>query len=358
MDLTRQPSTVVTFDDTDSPADVIDILALARFIAGSQPFAITRSLNRVLPDAPLLPPGVSPRWVAVENWGRAFLAMGDGWTLRVLRQDNDRTASLMVTAVDEGSARRVLQEAVEGAEEPPAPVEDAVAIGFWDGSYASPNRVVRDVTVEPWSAVRRNYTAGCAWALERLMGIRPPAVPGRLLLMHGPPGTGKTTALRALANAWHDWCRLEVVLDPETLLGRPAYLMEVALHRGEGDPHWRLVVLEDCDDLIRDGGGAPPATLSRLLNITDGLAGQGLGVLVAITTNEPLWRLHPALVRPGRCLAEIYVGPLSRGEAVEWLGSSDGIGPDGATLAQLLALRGELGKLEEPRVAPAVGQYL
>ena len=39
--------------------------------------------------------------------------------------------------------------------------------------------------------------------------------------------------------------------------------------------------------------------LSRLLNVSDGLLGEGLRAVVLVTTNEPLRRLHPAVVRPG-----------------------------------------------------------
>src|SRR5262249_11841327 len=59
--------------------------------------------------------------------------------------------------------------------------------------------------------------------------------------------------------------------------------------------------------------------LSRLLNVVDGIIGQGLRVLVLVTTNEPLTRLHPAISRPGRCAARIEFGPLSRAEASAWL---------------------------------------
>jgi len=45
------------------------------------------------------------------------------------------------------------------------------------------------------------------------------------------------------------------------------------------------------------------------------------------------------VVRPGRCLARIEVGPLSRPEAAHWLGTDQGIGREGATLAELYALR-------------------
>src|SRR2546423_3037156 len=107
-----------------------------------------------------------------------------------------------------------------------------------------------------------------------------------------------------------------------------------------GQRHWRLLLLEDCDELIH--GNAKRATgqaLSRLLNLTDGLLGQGRDVLVAITTNEDLARLHPAVVRPGRCLARIEVGLLPYRQAVAWLGTPDRIGPGGAALAELYAVR-------------------
>ena len=116
-------------------------------------------------------------------------------------------------------------------------------------------------------------------------------------------------------------------------------------------------MLEDCDELIR--AGAKEATgqaLSRLLNLTDGLLGQGRDVLVAITTNEHLARLHPAVTRPGRCLAQIEVGPLPHDEAAAWLGTTEGLSPSGATLAELFALRD--GVLNRTAVPEHTGLYL
>jgi hypothetical protein len=98
--------------------------------------------------------------------------------------------------------------------------------------------------------------------------------------------------------------------------------------------------------------------LARLLNLADGLMGQGTKVLLALTTNEALTGLHPAIVRPGRCLAEIHVDALTRVEAERWLGSCAVAPAGGATLAELLALRGSIRKVEERRRVAAVGQYL
>jgi hypothetical protein len=49
------------------------------------------------------------------------------------------------------------------------------------------------------------------------------------------------------------------------------------------------------------------------------LIGQGLRILVLVTTNEPLKALHPAVARPGRCAANIEFGRLSAEEAADWL---------------------------------------
>ena len=117
-------------------------------------------------------------------------------------------------------------------------------------------------------------------------------------------------------------------------------------------------MLEDCDELIRPSAKQSTGqSLSRLLNLTDGMLGQGRNVIVAITTNEDLAKLHPAVIRPGRCIAQLEVGPLPYDEATTWLGRSNGIGASGATLAQLFALRDGVDELGAPVTAP-VGLYL
>jgi hypothetical protein len=61
--------------------------------------------------------------------------------------------------------------------------------------------------------------------------------------------------------------------------------------------------------------------------VTDGLIGQGLRLLILVTTNEELGRLHPAVVRPGRCAAELTFAKLSASEVEAWLhdhGVTDG----------------------------------
>lgn len=221
-----------------------------------------------------------------------------------------------------------------------------VRVSFTDAKTGSRN-VSLDVL--PWSEVEANYAPDVASAMTDLLRHRPdPAGSRRLLLWHGAPGTGKTSAIRALLHGWRAWADGVVVTDPEVLLSSGAYLRDVVLE-ADDDERWQLVVLEDAEDLLHKGRGG--AALGKLLNLCDGLLGQGLRCLFLITTNEPLHAVHPALVRPGRCLARVEFGALPAQQAARLLGRP--VDRD-MTLAEVMTAQ-PLQVVHEP---VAVGQYL
>ena len=117
--------------------------------------------------------------------------------------------------------------------------EQRVAVTFWAHSERN-RRSTRTLEVPAWRDVEDNYPRRVRAQLAAMLedGFRPSAS-GQLVLWHGRPGTGKTSALRALAWEWRNWCRLHYVTDPETFFGtNPRYMLDLILDEEE-DGLWQ-----------------------------------------------------------------------------------------------------------------------
>jgi hypothetical protein len=133
-----EPSVLLQLDASDSLGDVIEVLALEAFAAGRQPYARSRRLERVRPDALLRPSGARVLRTVRDESGEAVLACGDGWTLRSGRW-RSANGVVEVTAVSDELAEAVLEDAVRDATEPAPPEEHRVEMGFCTGARAAPS---------------------------------------------------------------------------------------------------------------------------------------------------------------------------------------------------------------------------
>ena len=334
----------------DHPRELLRWLHLTTLLSRKHPHGVRRDVLRPPGQEPL-PPRARVLHSFAEDDTVQVLAELDGALVHHTRDSfsvsivvSARRADVVMAVADELEARV-----------PPVTVtlDGPVPVTFTD--LDSGLRSVR-LDLRPWDQARPLYAPQVQRAVDELVAHRPDvATARRLMLWHGAPGTGKTSAVRALMHAWRAWAQPVVVTDPEALLSDGRYLRRLLLDvddevGDEGEDRWQLLVLEDAEALLRKDTGGP--AMSRLLNLTDGLLGQGLRCLFLITTNEPLAAVHPAVVRPGRCLAQVEFGPLPAAQAAALLGRPVH-GP--MTLAEVLGSR----PVESLEAAPAaVGQYL
>lgn len=116
-----------------------------------------------------------------------------------------------------------------------------------------------------------------------------------LVLLHGKPGTGKTTYIRSLIG-----CTLKrvIFLPPgmAAYLTQPEFIGFLTKYKNS------VLVIEDAETLIADRE-QKYSPVSALLNVTDGLLSDCLNIQVICSFNTDLNKVDSALLRKGRLIA-------------------------------------------------------
>ncbi len=125
-----------------------------------------------------------------------------------------------------------------------------------------------------------------------------------IVLLHGLPGTGKTTYLRHLVGKIK---KRILFLSPGVAadIMNPEFLQLLV-----NNPN-SVMVIEDAENLIMDRKLSNHSSVSNLLNLSDGLLADSLNVQVICTFNNSLTLVDSALMRKGRLIAKYEFGKLS-----------------------------------------------
>jgi hypothetical protein len=216
--------------------------------------------------------------------------------------------------------------------------EPSSAVPFLTWTGRASNARLQHVDPAPWAVVRENYPPLVAEELDEISAMAAPRDgEGSLFILAGKPGTGKSSFIKTLMRSWSQWAEFSVLLDPEEVFGSSAALLDLA----EAPPisgkkrGWRVLLIEDVPPEILTGTSGASSSLSRLLNLSDGLLASGMNLITIISTNSEVSGITPALLRAGRLRKLVTFRPFLATEAAEWLKTA-GVVPEGEmTLADL-----------------------
>jgi hypothetical protein len=176
---------------------------------------------------------------------------------------------------------------------------------------------------------RENYAAETLREVDHVAHDIEAAEPcGRLALLTGPAGTGKTHVIRSMI-AVAKRPRF-VVIQPGSLrtmleAGPVGALAEFANDEAEGRPI--VLIVEDADDCLVPRATDNMSLIAVLLNLSDGLIGSTFDIRVLVTTNARHTEIDPAILRPGRLCRHVEVAALHPDHATDLLRSLLGAEP-------------------------------
>ena len=159
---------------------------------------------------------------------------------------------------------------------------------------------------------RGNYPEGVLKQYDHVVAdLKADSPCGRLVIMAGIPGGGKTFLARSLLA---DVPNAAFVVVPPHLvkdLGSPELIPALVSAKDHGFDGPIVLVLEDADKVLVNRQAGDMAAISSLLNLGDGILGGVLDARILATTNAAELDMDEATRRKGRLCQYMSIGQLS-----------------------------------------------
>ena len=162
--------------------------------------------------------------------------------------------------------------------------------------------------------INKNYNDDFKEAYEKLCYVLEEEGKPGLIFLYGEPGTGKSTIIKHLISKYPE--KDFVFIDGNLLYNAsPEKLMSYFLECQN-----TIFILEDCEKALtsRDKGYNP--VMTTLLNLTDGIISDVLGIKLICTFNTNLNNIDKALLRKGRLSMKYEFKKLAKEKATVLLG--------------------------------------
>lgn len=125
-----------------------------------------------------------------------------------------------------------------------------------------------------------------------------------IILLHGEPGTGKTSYIKCLPT----FAEKTFIFIPPSfgeILVSPSFLSFMMNQKNS------VLIIEDAESILKTRKGGQNHAVSNILNLTDGILAEMLGIQVICSLNCNINQIDEAILRPGRLLKEYSFGKLN-----------------------------------------------
>jgi hypothetical protein len=131
-----------------------------------------------------------------------------------------------------------------------------------------------------------------------------------IVLLHGLPGTGKTSYIRWLVKS----LKKNIIFLPPHMAGalsQPSFIKFLMENKNS------IFVIEDAEKILIDRNQVQDSPVSTILNISDGFLADILNIQIICSFNTDLTKIDKALLRRGRLITKYEFGKLETAKANE-----------------------------------------